>query len=117
MKTIENITVYQCEFCKRKMYRKHAMVAHEIRCTMNPENIAKCSGCEFLKEITHTYGYGDTEYERSSKAFLCTKLNKMLYPAKVVHKGLLQKHPVTFDGQEQMPKECELFQPILPFFF
>jgi hypothetical protein len=111
MKIIENITVYQCEFCKRKMYRKHAMLAHEVKCTYNPENIAKCSGCDFIKEIETTYTVDDYDGERevSTKAFRCTKLDKMLYPAKVVHKGILEKYPESFEGQEQMPKECEYF--------
>ncbi len=116
MKTIENATIYKCDFCPKYLMKKYALVKHEDLCEMNPKNHAACSGCEFMKETTvdvilynHDYDYPEP-YTSKSKAFECTKLKKMLYPMKVVRKGLVKKYPETFKDQEPMPSKCDLFQ-------
>lgn len=111
MKIKKGVTVYRCDYCKKKMFRKGAMERHERLCDSNPENSKACSGCSFLQETTvevysGTDPYGD-ERTRDVKAFRCTKLDKMLYPLKVEQKGLVEKYPDTFEDQEPMPKECE----------
>lgn len=111
MKIKTGVTVYRCDHCKKKMFRKGAMERHEKWCDSNPDNHKACSDCCFLQETTvgvysgtDPYGDANTKYV---KAFKCTKLDKMLYPLKVQQKGLVEKYPDTFEEQEPMPKECE----------
>lgn len=109
MKIKTGVTVYRCDHCKKKMFRKGAMERHEKLCDSNPENYKACSDCCFLQETTvEVYsGTGSDGYTRDVKAFRCTKLDKMLYPLKVEQKGLVEKYPDTFEEQDPMPKECE----------
>ena len=120
MKVRENITVYACDHCKKKMFVRKAMELHEKWCYMNPDNQKACSGCLHLEEteieyeaICNSFGedYGvifDSHTEtRKAKGFKCNQLNKILYPLKVEKKGLVQKFPETFENQEPMPRECE----------
>lgn len=109
----DNVQVFICEHCGKKLFRKHAMEKHEIVCSYNPKNIPACSGCIFLKETQVSvfyesnteFGYHETEV--NTKGFHCDKKNIGLYPFKVVKKGLLQKYPETFYGQHQMPEKCD----------
>lgn len=65
--------------------------------------------CSFLEEFE--VGIESSEgYVKTSKSFRCKKLDKILYPVKVVRLGLLEKYPETFDGQELMPVDCEHFE-------
>ena len=111
MKVQENITLYSCDFCKKRMVRKHAMIKHEPSCYSNPENKPACSDCKFLEEIKveYYYDFGMGKSRAEVKGFKCNKLEQIMYPFKVVKKGLLEKYPETFEGQIQMPKECEHF--------
>ena len=116
MKIKTGVTVYHCDHCKKKMFRKHAMEKHEKWCASNPDNNKACSGCCFLQETTIEVDYGDNYFNepvlKKVKAFRCTKLDKLLYPLKVEARGLDKKFPETFDEQEPMPKECEHFDLI-----
>lgn len=110
----ENVTVYRCEFCKKKkMFVKQAMERHEAKCSYNPANFVACAGCVHLEDIQIPYtvfghnGYCETEEERKASGFKCKKLDKILYPPKAEHKGLVKKYPETFEGQERMPTNCE----------
>jgi hypothetical protein len=106
----ENVTVYQCEHCKKKMFRKHAMERHIDFCTYNPKNFTACSGCAHLDEIKIEYSvdhYFYVEVQRKSNGFRCKKLDKTLYPLKAKRLGLPEKYPETFEDQELMPRECE----------
>lgn len=120
----ENVTVYICEHCKKKMFVKGAMERHEKWCYSNPDNFKACSACMYLEEIEifydvnrdslgHNYGVIHDAYTETKKAkgFHCKKLDKILYPLKVEKKGLPEKYPETFDKQEPMPKECEHSTP------
>ena len=84
----ENVTIYQCEFCKRNMLVKHAMIKHIVWCYKNPANKVKCENCVHLKEVENEYtvfrfnGYEETEYTRKSKSFKCEKLDKILLKTK-----------------------------------
>ena len=111
MKETNNVTVFQCDFCKKKLFRKHAMVKHEDWCTYNPKNFSACSGCAFIKERLETIEIpsGSMEYSAltyQTKQFECTLLKKWLYPMKAVRKGIVEKYPETFEGQELMPNKC-----------
>ena len=109
---------YKCEYCG-KLYR-HGKTAlnHENTCNKNPKNQAACIGCEYLEEIkieVKNWAYsGDPYYYTApyvdSKKFHCNKLNKDLYPAKVVRKKLHIRYPEQFKDQEQMPSNCDFWQ-------
>lgn len=111
MKIKENVTLYICSHCGKRLLKKKAMELHEPACYSNPENFRACSSCDFLKETENTV-YFDTwngEGSRKFRAFRCDKLDKMLYPYKVEKNGLLNRFPESFEDQEPMPKNCEFY--------
>ena len=104
----KNTTVYSCEFCKKRMFTKNAMIKHELWCDRNPSNSKACSGCIHIKEIEVEIYHDDPrgrDITRKHKGLYCTKLDKKLYPLKVQRKGW-DKIYETFSEQEPMPKEC-----------
>lgn len=103
-----NITVYQCEHCKKKLFRKHAMELHEKFCSKNPENYRVCLSCPFMEE-DKIIVYEDQHTTRYGKGFRCSKINQNIYHPKV-EKKLLEKYPETFLDQIPMKKECELYR-------
>ena len=113
----ENVTIYKCEFCKKKMFREKAMKNHELFCYKNPENIKACIDCKFIETIekelefvSYTQGDGWTDvdyYKKKVDVFRCSRLDKIMYPFKVEKMGINEKYPETFDGQEPMPSNCE----------
>lgn len=114
MEVIENTTIYKCNFCPRYLRKKHAMIKHEDLCIYNPKNHSACSSCKFLKEVEGSYEMRHPEhggnFTMTTKAFVCEKFGKKLYPFKVIRKGLLEKYPETFEGQELMPNKCSEFK-------
>jgi len=117
MKVKDNVTVFQCEHCNKKLFRKHAMENHEKWCFHNPDNKKACADCSFLKSEKVAYTrfyfngyYNETEENKESNGFRCTKKDKLLYPLKAEKKGLPQEYPETFADQEPMPKECDQFR-------
>lgn len=112
MKIKENVTLYICEHCKKKYQKENFCINHEENCTKNPNNTAACSGCAFIKYTKKTVYYDmfDGEHERTCNSFFCEKLQKGLYPHKVVRSGILDKHPETFENEIQMPNICEFFK-------
>ncbi len=119
MLIIENITLYKCDFCKKELKRKHAMINHELKCNCNPINFRACTnGCKFLDrevidvdyESYYDYENGEQHYEtKQVNAFKCTKFDKIMYPFSIEKSSALEKHPETFEDQEPMPKECDGF--------
>lgn len=119
MRTIENVTIYKCDFCKKELKRKHAMVSHEKKCNCNPLNSRACTnGCVFLEReiididfLTHyDYENGGSNYQtKPINAFKCTKFDKIMYPFSIEKSSALEKYPETFEYQEPMPKECNSF--------
>lgn len=107
--------VYYCGFCTKHGLSKYAMEKHEKICYGNPENKIACSGCahcvEQTKEIYYEDMHDGREY-RPANTFLCTKLNQRMYHFKAVKKDLINRFPETFEGEIQMPKECEHFEVI-----
>jgi hypothetical protein len=116
MKTIENVTIYKCDFCKKELKRKHAMINHELKCDENPANKKACHFCEHLETIekevcfeTH-FGYGEVDYtDKIVKVFKCSKLDKLMFPFSIEKRGLHEKYD-TFEEQEPMPNKCESFE-------
>lgn len=121
MKTIENITIYKCDFCKKELKRKHAMVNHELKCNNNPQNQRPClNGCKHLEKRPIEYYSGKDEYysgepiNNSGEAFYCALKEIFIIHPKVDHneRGNNLKW-VYFKNeeveQESMPKECDKF--------
>lgn len=113
MKIRENVTLFICDFCKKRLIKKAAMQRHEKFCSLNPENHAACSLCShcILKKEYFLYNEGsEDQIETPSNTFFCEAKQIGQYPIKAVKKGLLVKYPETFKNQELMPKECDLFK-------
>lgn len=113
MKIKENVTLYICEYCKKRYLIKYACISHELYCNDNPENRTACSGCLNCQETKKDYiqhgnfdGY-DIEEGRQANAFHCSVKDVGIYPVKVIKKGLLKRYPESFVGDIQMPKECD----------
>lgn len=120
MKTIENVTLYKCDFCKKEVKRKHAMFNHELKCAGNPLNHRPClNGCIHLirKEIEYEIGTdyrGETHY-RKVEGFYCNLKNQFLLHPKLEYRedGKCLKH-ICYHNEEEieqdwMPKNCEDF--------
>lgn len=43
------VTRYTCEFCRKSMYKRASMAAHESGCTNNPNRV--CKLCERMGEV------------------------------------------------------------------
>jgi hypothetical protein len=121
MKTIENVTLYKCDFCKKELKRKHAMVKHEELCLNNPINSKACmNGCEFLKQEEKEVWFDNQYYHPDHcdndgklikvNVFRCTKFDKLMYPYSIERRSIVNDYPSTFEDQEPMPKECDAFE-------
>lgn len=103
MKTKE-VTLYICEHCKKKYFRKKACEVHESMCYYNPENKTTCYGCRFLaKKETDVDGDGYVTIRK--KLFFCNKKEVFLHPPRYrnTHYDLAEEN-VT------MPLECSEFE-------
>lgn len=111
MRVEENVTIYRCEHCKKKMFRKHAMVAHEEWCNKNPKNTRVCHFCPHLEKINVRIDieqqYGSHKIE--TIGFKCNKLNIELYPFSAEKKKLPSRFLESFEEKEPMKNSCEHF--------
>jgi hypothetical protein len=113
MKTIENITIYKCDFCSKELKKKHAMISHEEKCDKNPKNCKHCHFCEHLSKVKKMvwfelyYGKGK---DKEVEVFKCDKLDKFMYPYSIEKRDLPNIYPDTFGDQEPMPNKCDSFQ-------
>ena len=44
----KQVIQYTCDYCKKKLIRKQAMITHELRCTHSPVNQRPCLECKYL---------------------------------------------------------------------
>ena len=115
MKTTENVTIYGCDFCKKKLLVSHAMQKHEVVCDKNPANSKACfNGCAHLgkKEIFVPIERG---YERDADdvkvaVFHCEKYDRLMYPYNIERRKLPERYPDTYDEQNPMPHNCDGFE-------
>lgn len=122
MKTIENITLYKCDFCKKELKRKHAMINHEIRCNNNPLNNRPCLNCcihSELKEIQYEAGYDDyntgESVMKTGTTFFCSLKKQLMLHPKLEYRenGKYLKNVYQNDEeveQDWMPKECSSYE-------
>lgn len=109
----KDVTVYICDHCKKKLFRKHAMINHELICDKNPINNKACFGCIHLQteEVEYSRGCsydGDIDWATAG-CFKCTKFNKLMYSWSAEKKNLPEKYPETFEDQKRMPNKCRSF--------
>jgi len=112
---MKKIDAYKCEYCKHISPTLTGIKLHETACSRNPENWAKCSDCQHLKQDTYTWL--ETErYDRQSKYFTCDKLNKVVLPIKLKRSRFLGEikesliNCLDIDSVEFMPTQCNSFE-------
>lgn len=117
MKTKENVTVYNCDFCNKRYLVKNACLNHEKWCGSNPETFPACTGCEHIETIEKSIWVGGDEdgYSRNVTAFRCKAKGIGLYPAKAERLKLTTRYPENFVGEELMPIKCDQKVDYLPF--
>lgn len=105
-------TVYSCDHCKKKYFKKHSCEHHEKFCASNPETFPKCNGCIHFEERNKDVWYDSYNggYERRFKSFFCKKRDCGMYPLKALAKDLPNRFPETFEGEILLPHECEFFE-------
>lgn len=117
MKVKENINVYCCDFCKKKLFIRQAMERHEERCHANPINFRPCFNCIYLERQTIEYDSGVTNYHtgetiyRNGEAFYCSrKIQFMLHPKLRFKKNSENLRTIWFKGDDteqlDMPLSC-----------
>ena len=117
MKILENITVYKCEHCPKKLFRKHAMESHENKCSQNPKNIRACFDCAMCESVKIKYEPEPQIYDgdlSESTAFKCMSKNVFMYPPKMEYSEKGVPSYVEFNNeeitQERMPIICNIKQ-------
>lgn len=117
MKIIQNVTVYKCDFCRKKLFREHAMKNHEKICGANPVNNRPCLGCPLLMTKDIEYDVGDDcngdPITVKGTAFYCeAKEEFLLHPKVNLRKDGEGLRWVWFEGaevkQENMPSSCDI---------
>ena len=109
MKLIET-TIFICDFCGKKQFRKSDMTKHEKWCKKNPQNKHKCfEFCKHLVKSREHYEQGD--FTGFKTIFTCSKLNQEMYSSIAERRKL----PVITDGVTvRMPLECEHYTDTNP---
>lgn len=111
MITKENVTVYQCEHCKKKLFKDYAMIKHEKYCGANPENFTVCSDCDHMERREIEYFFDTYEGQQSDKSngFYCNCLKTYIYPVFIEHRTFFIQNPEQFEDQIPFKKQCEDF--------
>jgi len=123
MKTIENVTIYKCDFCSKELKRKHAMEKHEQQCNCNPINLRPClNNCQYLERKPVVLGIGREDHitreeiTKEYNGFFCSLKNQYLVHPKAEHKNDFIKSEPTYDindneiFQDSMPKDCSQYE-------
>lgn len=123
MKTIENVTIYKCDFCSKELKRKYAMEKHEKQCNCNPVNLRPClNNCHHLERKPVVLGIGREDYfsgeeiTKEYNGFFCSLKNEYLVHPKAEHKNEFIKSEPTYDindfeiFQKSMPKNCSEYE-------
>jgi len=106
MKIIENVTVFQCEFCGKKQYRKNDMSLHEKWCKKNPKNDHKCfQHCVHLIKSREEIDC-DREWPSTRCTFQCNVTKKFLYSSIAERRKIV---PLLDKSVERMPLECRFY--------
>lgn len=107
--------VYDCDFCKKKYFKKPACARHEEYCYHNPRNkdINSCYNCDFFEKERAYSSYNNTDQPNDEKititAYYCKKKKIFLHNLK--HEVL--KTPKTKKVNSQLMHrdgECQFFK-------
>ena len=105
MKIIET-TVYQCDYCGKKQYRKCDMTKHEKWCKKNPKNDHKCfQYCVHLVRDREDC-YDEGESPKTRRTFTCSLLNKKMYSYIAERRDIVRN---LYDC-ERMPLQCDSYK-------
>lgn len=122
MKTIENVTLYKCDFCKKELKRKHAMANHEVGCNRNPINNRPClNACTHLSQTEIEYETGIDDYftgepqTRKANTFFCSLKKQLMLHPKLEHKESGKYLKNVYKNSEEveqdwMPKDCSSYE-------
>ena len=100
----QQMTVYICEHCKRKMFNKGAMTLHERRCKENPNNKHQCfKYCKFLQKGVNEDG--ETTFE-------CIKVDSGFFGSDLYSYKLerLKANASRMVGKFGMPLQCDVYE-------
>lgn len=111
MKVLENITIYKCDFCKKELKRKHAMVRHEERCSGNPVNQRPCLNCQHFEMVAVEYvKHGYDQFGKSKTGHCMLKDILMPHPKTEYSQSEDNIDYVYLNDKEteqvKMPKNC-----------
>jgi len=108
---VKDVTLYICEYCGKRLIRKHAMIKHESNCPKNPKNIPACFNCEHCLKEDISY-YIDTDandpdgyIEVKATCLKCDNTGQLMYPPKA--ERYAKKHIDQFEDQVRMPQICQ----------
>lgn len=106
MITIQNTTLYKCEYCRKKYEVKSACENHIPYCPKNPENKHKCfQGCANLIKTEKRVDIGDSwGREPLCTFFTCKVTGVEMYSYIAERLGL----GIALEG-ERMPLKCESY--------
>lgn len=103
--------MYACSFCAKLFKTERNACNHENSCKNNPANNSPCFTChhcdtepEFYELQNHPGSLG------ISNSYICKKFSKRMFTVRAKAIGLLQKHPNSFIGKEEMPKTCDSYK-------
>lgn len=112
MIVIQNVTMYQCEHCKKKQQRAHTMKRHEQFCSKNPNNYHPCISCKHLLVDKFHVGADPNEgYGPTCKTFYCNKLDIDMYSYRAEQMRLMEKYPEDYEEKHRMPNSCKWHEP------
>ena len=107
---IEIKTIYKCEFCKKKYFRKYACISHEDFCFHNPVNDRPCFHCRHLCKMEKTIYFDnpDGSESESKYSFLyCEAKREFIHSPQTELKG--NAYDLGDDSNYPMPKQCNIF--------
>lgn len=106
--TSKIVTLFICDYCKKKYQRENACIAHEELCTKNPANERACHTCEYLckKDVDLYEDTYNGESVRQVNVLFCSAKGEAVYTPQTQAKGN------AFDfgyepANEPMPKHCD----------
>ena len=115
MKVLNNVTIYKCDFCKKELKRKHAMIKHEEICNNNPVNKRPCLSCQNFEMVRIKYEGIGYENMADSKTGHCMLKDILMPHPKTEYKQSVNSIDwVYFEGKEieqvKMPEKCAEFK-------
>lgn len=92
-------TVYTCDHCQRKMFRKGSMTVHERRCKNNPNNQHAC--LKWCKHLVKTY-----DWKSGTHSFYCS-IRPELGEMRTYKKDW---QVLGYNRLTRMPLECDKYE-------